>query len=107
MIRAVREKDFTFSDEILLSSTKDPIRELLCSKYTLRVTDCRPVGNKIVLKGVAYLELLYLDAGGNVTRSSSELPFSQILDGLPEESGETTARAVLRLTGAEVPHRQR
>ena len=102
MIRAVREKDFTFSDEILLSSTKDPIRELLCSKYTLRVTDCRPVGNKIVLKGVAYLELLYLDAGGNVTRSSSELPFSQILDGLPEESGETTARAVLRLTGAEV-----
>ena len=102
IIRAIREKDFTFSDEVLLSGTKEPIQELLRTKCALRVTDCKSIGNKIVLKGAAYLELLYLDAGGNVTRSSSELPFSQILDGLPEESGETTARAVLRLTGAEV-----
>lgn len=102
MIRAIREKDFTFSDEVLLSSTKGPIREILCAKYTLRVTDCKSVGSKVILKGIVYLELLYLDAGGNVARSTSELPFSQILDGLAEESGEATARASLRLTGAEV-----
>ena len=102
MIRAIREKDFTFSDEVLLSSTKDPIRELLCTKCTLRVTDCKVVGGKLALKGVAYLALLYLDTNGNAQRSTSELPFSQILDGLSETSGETTARASLRLTGLEV-----
>ena len=102
MIRAIREKDFTFSDEVLLSSTKNPIRELLCTKCTLRVTDCKVVGGKLALKGVAYLALLYLDTNGNAQRSTSELPFSQILDGLSETSGETTARASLRLTGLEV-----
>ncbi len=102
MIRAIREKDFTFSDEVLLSSTKDPIRELLCTKCTLRVTDCKIVGGKLALKGVACLVLLYLDTNGKAQRLTSELPFSQILDGLSETSGETSARASLRLTGLEV-----
>ena len=102
MIRAIREKEFTFSDEVLLSGTKEPIREILCAKCPLRVSDCKAVGNKIVLKGVACLELLYLDADGNAARLSSELPFSQILDGMSEESGELTARASLRATGMEV-----
>ena len=102
MIRAIREKDFTFSDEVLLSSTKDPIRELLCTKCTLRVTDCKIVGGKLALKGVACLALLYLDTNGKAQRLTSELPFSQILDGLSETSGETSARASLRLTGLEV-----
>lgn len=102
MIRAIREKEFTFSDEVLLSGTKEPIREILCAKCPLRVTDCKAVGNKIVLKGIANLELLYLDADGNAARLISELPFSQIMDGMSEESGETTARASLRMTGMEV-----
>ena len=102
IIRAIREKDFTFSDEVLLSGTKEPIQELLRTKCALRVTDCKSIGNKIVLKGVARLDAIYLDESGNLASMSSELPFSQILDGLAEESGEATARASLRLTGAEV-----
>ena len=39
---------------------------------------------------------------GATQRLTSELPFSQILDGLSETSGETSARASLRLTGLEV-----
>ena len=102
IIRAIREKDFTFSDEVLLSGTKEPIQELLRTKWALRVTDCKSIGNKIVLKGVARLDAIYLDESGNLASMSSELPFSQILDGLAEEEGETTVRASLRLTGAEI-----
>lgn len=102
MIRAVREKDFVFADEILLSGTKEPIRELLRSKCELRTTDCKEIGNKLILKGTVQLEVLYLDAGGHIAQACSELPFSQILDGLTEEEGEVSARAALCLTGAEV-----
>lgn len=102
MIRALREKEFTFSDEILLSGTKEPIRELLRSKCALRLSDCKEVGSKLVLKGLACLEILYLDADGRIAQACSELPFSQILDGFEETSGETAARAMLRLTGAEI-----
>ena len=102
IIRAIREKDFTFSDEVLLSGTKEPIQELLRTKCALRVTDCKSIGNKIVLKGVARLDAIYLDESGNLASMSSELPFSQILDGLAEDEGETTVRASLRLTGAEI-----
>ena len=102
VIRAVREKDFTFADEVMLSGTKEPIRELLRSKCVLRTTDCKEIGNKIVLKGIARLDAVYLDEGGNLASLSGELPFSQILDGLSEEEGETTVRASLRLTGAEI-----
>ena len=98
IIRAIREKDFTFSDEVLLSGTKEPIQELLRTKCALRVTDCKSIGNKIVLKGVARLDAIYLDESGNLAPMSSELPFSQILDGLAEEEGETTVRASLRAT---------
>lgn len=66
------------------------------------MTDCKSIGNKIVLKGVARLDAIYLDESGNLASMSSELPFSQILDGLAEEEGETTVRASLRLTGAEI-----
>ena len=67
------------------------------------MTDCKSSCNKIVLKGVSRLDAIYLDESGNLASMSSELPFSQILDGLAEEEGETTVRASLRLTGAEIP----
>lgn len=103
MIRALREKEFSFSDELLLSSTKEPVRELLRTKCALRITDHRLIGNKLAIKGLALLDILYLDAEGALSRASGELPFSQLLDGLGEDTaGELSVRAALRLTGLEV-----
>ena len=101
MIRALREKDFTFSDELLLSGAKEPARELLRTRCTLRLTDQRLLGGKLAIKGLAQLEVLYLDAAGESARVSGELPFSQVLDGLEEDGGRLTARTVLRLSGIE------
>ena len=102
-LRAVKEKDFTVSDELPLSGAKEPIRELLRTRCcALRVTDCKVLGSKLVLKGLAELETLYLDASGGIAQMSGELPFSQVMDGLALDEGEVTARAVLRLTGVEL-----
>lgn len=101
MIRALREKDFTFSDELLLSGAKESARELLRTRCTLRLTDQRLLGGKLAIKGLAQLEILYLDASGECARVSGELPFSQIIDAVEDSGGRLTARTVLRLTGLE------
>lgn len=102
LIQAVREKDFVFSDEVVLSSTKEPIRDILRTKSKLRVTECKSVGSKVILKGIACLDLLYLTQGGTLAQLNSELPFSQIIDGLDGGDGELSCDASLRLTGCEV-----
>lgn len=102
MIRALREKEFSFSDELLLSNAKAPIRELLSTKCTLRLTDQRLIGNKLAVKGLALLDILYLDTDGTPARAGGELPFSQVLDGIGDEAvGEVNMRATLHLTGME------
>ncbi len=102
LIQAVREKDFVFSEEVVLSSAKEPIRDILRTKSKLRVTECSSVGSKLILKGIACLEMLYLTQGGTLAQLSSELPFSQIVDGLDGADGELLCDASLRLTGCEV-----
>ena len=102
LIQAVREKDFVFSEEVVLSSAKEPIRDILRTKSKLRVTECRSVGSKLILKGIACLDMLYLTQGGTLAQLSSELPFSQIVDGLDGADGELSCDASLRLTGCEV-----
>ena len=102
LIQAVREKDFIFSEEVVLSSAKEPIRDILRTKSRLRVTECKSVGSKLILKGIACLDMLYLTQGGTLAQLSSELPFSQIIDGLDDRDGELSCDASLRLTGCEV-----
>ena len=101
LIQAIREKDFVFSEEVVLSSVKEPIRDILRTKSKLRVTECRSVGSKLILKGIAYLDMLYLTQDSALAQLSSELPFSQIIDGLDDKDGELSCEAFLRLTGCE------
>ena len=102
LIQAVREKDFVFSEEVVLSSAKEPIRDILRTKSKLRVTECKSVGSKLILKGIACLDMLYLTQDGVLSQLSSELPFSQIIDGLDDRDGDLSCDASLRLTGCEV-----
>lgn len=101
LLCAIREKDFLFADEITLHGSRPPIAELLCYHARLRVTECKAVGSKIILKGLAVVDLLYRDENDEVSHLSSELPFSQVIEGL-EEGDDTGAAAVLHLTGCEI-----
>ena len=102
LIRAVSEKDFVFSDEISLPGGREPIRELLQPRVKLRVTEVKSIGSKAILKGVACVSLLYASGDDKLCSYAEELPFSQILDGVSEELGETTASAVLSLSDLEI-----
>lgn len=102
LIQGIREKDFVFSEEVVLSSVKEPVREILRSKCTPRVTECKSVGNKLILKGIACLDVLYLTDSGMISQMSSELPFSQIIEGKEDTESALYCDASLRMTGCEI-----
>ncbi len=102
IIKALRSKDFVFSDDLVLSSSKEPAAELLRESVSARTTECRLIGGKVILKGVVCVNILYLSEGGNLCSAAAELPFSQIIEGLEDADENTSAEANLRLTGAEL-----
>ena len=102
LIRAVSEKSFVFADEITLPGGQDAMGELLCSQVKLRMTEAKCVGSKVVLKGIACISLLYSSAEGKLCSYATELPFSQILDGMDEDYGEASVSTVLTLSGCEI-----
>lgn len=102
LLRALRSKDFVFSDELLLSSSKEPAAELLRESVTARATECRLLGGKLILKGVVCADILYLSESGTICHAAAELPFSQILEGYEGADENSSAEAVVRLTGAEL-----
>ena len=78
IIKALRSKDFVFSDDLVLSSSKEPAAELLRESASVRTTECRLIGGKIILKGVVCVE------------------------GVEDADENTSAEAMLCLTGAEL-----
>lgn len=95
------EKDFTFSDELSLSSNREGAAEILSSRVNSSVTEAKIVGNKLILKGIFTIALLYRSAAGNCCSASGELPFSQIME--VENAAESAdVQMQIQLTGADV-----
>lgn len=97
LLDAVMERDITVTQEVQVSPVPE---ELLLYRLYPRLTSCRTVGNKLVVKGEATLSALYRGQDQQLHTYDTELPLSQILDGggLPED-GEYAVR--LCLTGGE------
>lgn len=97
LLDAVVERDITVTQEVQVSPVPE---ELLLYRLYPRLSSCRTVGNKLVVKGEAALSALYRGQDQQLHTYDTELPLSQILDGggLPED-GEYAVR--LCLTGGE------
>ena len=80
-IAAVREKEFTYLEEIALSQGRGGAEEIVSCRAEASSTDCKLIGTKLVLKGIVAVSVLYRESGGALETSKTELPFSQILDG--------------------------
>lgn len=80
-ICTVREKEFSFTDELTLPGLRAPAQELLRHSMRARLTECRCVGGKLIVKGVLSAELLYLNESETAESFCAQLPFSQVLDG--------------------------
>lgn len=99
-IKALREKEFVFEEELTLSAAKEPIAELLRTGQTLCLDECKILGSKVMVKGSADLSILYLTESGCLQQLSTQLPFSQIIDGCESEA-ELCVNGKLRLRDAE------
>ena len=58
LLTAIHEKDFSFTDDILLSPGRDGAAEILSSAVQSTVTDTKAVGNKLIFKGSFHVSLL-------------------------------------------------
>lgn len=101
ILAQITEKDFTFTDEFSLSPGKEGAAEILTSRVGSTVTETKIIGNKLVIKGVFALQLLYRTPSGACTASGGELPFSQILE-VGEDSEGMSPSVVLQFTGADL-----
>ena len=84
LLDTVVERDITVTQEVQVSPVPE---ELLLYRLYPRLTSCRTVGNKLVVKGEAALSALYRGQDQQLHTYDTELPLSQILDGggLPED----------------------
>ena len=95
----------SFIDDRFVSRNEpllEPAAELLRESASVRTTECRLIGGKIILKGVVCVEVLYLSESGTICSAAAELPFSQIVEGVEDADENTSAEAMLCLTGAEL-----
>lgn len=89
LMTAAEEREFTLTQESILSDDKEIPEDLLCDKIALAVTECQHFGNKLVVKGEAVLSVLYRSEHQNLCSYDVMLPFSQIIDGI-EASEDAT-----------------
>lgn len=96
----VQEKPFPFSDDVTLSSSKPAAVELLKSRVTLSRGESKIIGNKLIFKGSANVNLLYRGQDNGLYTTGAELPFSQIMEvsGVAEDA---ECDMTLALSGAE------
>lgn len=95
----VREKEFSFSEELPLSPGRGGAEEILSTRVDVRGTDSKLIGSKLVVKGFLSVSVLYRETGGRLGFLQQELPFSQILEGggFDEEDESEAAYRLLSL----------
>ena len=81
MAAGVREKEFTFTEELPLSPGRGGAEEILSTRVDIKGTDSKLIGSKLVVKGLISVSVLYREGGGRLAVLQQELPFSQIIEG--------------------------
>jgi len=101
LLTQIAEKDFTFSDEMDLSPGKEGAAEILTSRVSAAVTESKMIGNKLILKGLFRLHILYRSVSGRFCSASGELPFSQIME-VSGAAEDALVSAQLQFTGTDI-----
>ncbi|MBE6915454.1 MAG: DUF3794 domain-containing protein [Ruminococcaceae bacterium] len=77
---AIAKKQFLLNDDIEMMEGKPTFASMLRYDAELRESDCKIVGNKAVVKGVAKLHCVYLSDQGEPITADQDLPYSQIIE---------------------------
>lgn len=101
LVKHIAEKDFTFTESVTLSPGRTGAAELLNSRVCGTVTESKLIGNKLVFKGVFRLHLLYRGTDGQICATSTELPFSQIME-MEDTAENAHVTLQMQLTGTDL-----
>lgn len=71
---------FTISEAFDLPDSKPPIAAIVRSSAALAVGECKPIANKLMIKGTAGLTVVYCTDDGALESMEYSVPFSQFLD---------------------------
>jgi len=96
----VREKEFTFTEELPLSPGRGGAEDILSTRLDIRSTDSKLIGNKLVVKGLISAAILYREGGGRLALLQQDLPFSQIVEGGGFDE-DSESEATYRILSAE------
>jgi hypothetical protein len=100
MPSAVKTKSFTVNETLDLPASRPPAEDIVIALPRMEVTDVKTVGSKVVFKGAALLNVLYL-SGGEPVRVDDEISISQIMDMDGLDDG-ASVDLDLRVTGIEL-----
>ncbi|MBE6759130.1 MAG: DUF3794 domain-containing protein [Ruminococcaceae bacterium] len=79
---------FAISESFELPESKPSVAAVVRSAADISVLDCKPIANKLIVKGSAELTVVYCTNDGVMERMSYSVPFSQFFDinGADDES---------------------
>ena len=84
----VSEHEFTVKERLEVPSGQRSISEIIKADARISETDYKTVTGKVIIKGCADICILYTDEDGGIRFTSSEIPFTEVLDA--EGVGEDT-----------------
>lgn len=96
------EELFNLEETLTLPASAPEIDKILRYTLTPGLTDSKIVADKLVMRGVANLEVLYRGLDGKIHNWSWELPFSQYAELDKEYDANTTAQICLAVTALEL-----
>ncbi len=97
----VTEKTFSAEETLELPGSRPAPGELLSSRVSLRTEEVNALGAKLILRGTALADVLYLSPQGEAADAQLQLPWSVILE-TEDGEGERRCDAVTALTGFRV-----
>lgn len=97
-VTEVTEKTFEVSDTLPLPAGKPPVGEILYSRASIQQEEANPVGGRLILRGTAFLSVVYLSLSGETAEADLRMPWSAVLDATSEEAEQSCA-VELALTG--------
>lgn len=86
-IACVRSKEFSFSDQLTIPGSRPAVSEVLKSRCSVYCAEEKLIGNKLIFKGGAGIQLLCRGEDASLFSMEFELPYSQIMEasGVGEE----------------------
>ncbi len=81
---AVADRYFNVTEDIEVPPSRPPVSDVLKVDVVLTPQDIRPIGNKLILKGIATLHMLYHtgkpEMADCMARLDQDIPFSHVLE---------------------------